>query len=969
MVVNIAGVVTLVVFYCIILLTGIWASRKSSREEKKCQGGKSEVAIVGGRNINVLVGVFTMTATWVGGGYIMGTAEAVYSPELGLVWAISPFSYILNFFLAGMFLAKPMRSKRYVTMLDPFQHSYGNSFTTALLVPALICDILWVACTLAALGGTISVILGISSTISISVSAVVAIIYTLMGGLYSVAYTDVIQLCFIAIGMWVSVPFVLLNPASMDISQTAFFNLSNNTPWLGDLKLEDAGRWTDDMLILTLGSLAYQSLHQRILSAASSTQAQLTCYGAGFISSLLGLPSILIGAVAASTGCCSTHLHHIDWNQTEYGLPPPYERGDVGKILPLALQYLTPSWVSVLGISALAAAVMSSMDSALLSSASMFTQNIYKSTLRKGLICVLYCRHANVYGAISGYLASLLLRLLGGEPKLGLPCVIYYPGWREEDGVVRQNFPHRTLAFLTSLVCIPAVSFLAQLCFTRHLLPLSWDVLRVFGEKEQAETGAHNDEHPEKPKFFYCIILLTGVWASQKSSREEKKCQGGKSEVAIVGGRNINVVVGVFTMTAGMFLAKPMRSKRYVTMLDPFQHSYGNSFTTALLVPALISDILCMACVLAALVFYCIILLTGIWASRKSSREEKKCQGGKSEVAIVGGRNINVVVGVFTMTAGMFLAKPMRSKRYVTMLDPFQHSYGNSFTTALLVPALISDILCVACVLAALDWNQTEYGLLPPYERGDVGKILPLALQYLTPSWVSVLGISALAAAGMSSMDSILLSSASMFTQNIYKSTLRKGLICVLYCRHANVYGAISGYVASLLLRLLGGESQLGLPCVIYYPGWREEDGVVRQYFPHRTLAFLTSLVCIPAVSFLVQLCFTRRLLPLSWDVLRVFGEKEQAETEAHDDKHPEKPKYLGGTFTITTTTTTTTTTTAAAWRKNTPSIARSILLRGTISFFSADYIDCKDQDQDQDRDRDKDKDKAGHGARSMMDY
>lgn len=61
MVVNIPGTVTLVVFYCIILLTGIWGSWKSSQEEKKCQVGKSEVAIVGGRNINVVVGIFTMT--------------------------------------------------------------------------------------------------------------------------------------------------------------------------------------------------------------------------------------------------------------------------------------------------------------------------------------------------------------------------------------------------------------------------------------------------------------------------------------------------------------------------------------------------------------------------------------------------------------------------------------------------------------------------------------------------------------------------------------------------------------------------------------------------------------------------------------------------------------------------------------------------------------------------------------------
>lgn len=42
-----------------------------------------------------------------------------------------------------------------------------------------------------------SIILGLSSTISIIISAAVSIVYTLLGGLYSVAYTDIIQLCFI----------------------------------------------------------------------------------------------------------------------------------------------------------------------------------------------------------------------------------------------------------------------------------------------------------------------------------------------------------------------------------------------------------------------------------------------------------------------------------------------------------------------------------------------------------------------------------------------------------------------------------------------------------------------------------------------------------------------------------------------------------------------------------------------------
>ena len=50
-------------------------------------------------------------------------------------------------------------------------------------------------------GATLTVILRIPITESVVLSACVAVFYTLIGGLYAVAYTDVIQLCSIMVGL------------------------------------------------------------------------------------------------------------------------------------------------------------------------------------------------------------------------------------------------------------------------------------------------------------------------------------------------------------------------------------------------------------------------------------------------------------------------------------------------------------------------------------------------------------------------------------------------------------------------------------------------------------------------------------------------------------------------------------------------------------------------------------------------
>ncbi|KAG7486820.1 high affinity choline transporter 1-like [Solea senegalensis] len=443
-----------------------------------------------------------------------------------------PVPYVLTFFLGGFFFAKPMRENKYVTMMDPFQQKYGNVMSSALILPALVADVLWVARTLVSLGGTMSVILDLPYVYSILISSVVAIIYTLLGGLYSVAYTDVIQLILIFVSLWVCVPFLMTNPHSLDISLTAY-NFTYQAPWVGTVELDEAGKWFDDFMLLALGGLAYQAFYQRILSSSSYSQAQVTCFASAAFCLVLGIPSILVGAVAAST----------DWNSTSYGLPTPYERNQTGSILPIALHFLTPMYVSVIGIGAVAAAVMSSMDSALLSSASLLSSNIYKNIIRKQasdremqwvirvsvvlvgvagtgltfldnsvlvfwlvgvdmsytimfpqLVCILFFKVSNGYGAVVGYMMGITLRVLSGEPLIGLPPVIKFPGCRlDEEGKMTQYFPFRTTIMVASLVSILLVSWLSSVVFDKGLLPEKWDVFMIKHKQKSVVNGLDNN--------------------------------------------------------------------------------------------------------------------------------------------------------------------------------------------------------------------------------------------------------------------------------------------------------------------------------------------------------------------------------------------------------------------------------------------------------------------------------------------
>lgn len=496
------GFISMVVFYLAVFFVGVYFPQKKD-------SGSTADLLLAGRRMPLWVAICTMTATWVCGGYINGTAENIY--KNGVTWgAQAGLCYSISLVIGGVFFAGTMRRMGFTTLLDPFERRFGKGVAGVLFFPALAGEIFWSGAILMALGSTFGTILNLDLATSIVLSSGIVIGYTVAGGLWAVAYTDVVQLAFIFVGLIAAIPFAVGHVGgwsglaeryhAMGGSFTSllppFRDVAHSRGWTVPL----VWNWWDWSLLLMFGGIPWNVYFQRVLATPNARVARNFSIYAGFLCALAAVPPIIIGIIGSV----------FSWKTLGLGIDYP------AMVLPYVLRYLTPYWVGVLGLGAVAAAVMSSVDSSFLSASAMFTWNWYHriigphssertlrivlrlSTVAVGvaaavialevrsvqalwylcsdfvyvilfpqLVMALYSKRANRLGSLAGLAVSFALRFGGGDPILRIPQFIPYPWWDRDAGTL---FPFKTVAMLGGLAAIWLVSrATARLCPPRPL--------------------------------------------------------------------------------------------------------------------------------------------------------------------------------------------------------------------------------------------------------------------------------------------------------------------------------------------------------------------------------------------------------------------------------------------------------------------------------------------------------------------
>jgi solute:Na+ symporter, SSS family len=358
-----------VIYWVISVGIGLWAAMRVKNTADFAAAGHS---------LPLPIVTAMVFATWFGSEAVLGIPAEFIKEGLGGVVS-DPFGSALCLILVGLFFAKHLYNRRMLTIGDFFREKYGRTVEVLVTLCIVVSYLGWVAAQIKALGLVFHVVSdgAISENLGMMIGAGSVLIYTLFGGMWSVAITDFIQMIVIVIGMlYISGEMTALTGGFTVVVEHAA--AAGKFSFWPDMNLVSILGFTAALCTMMLGSIPQQDVFQRISSSKNVNIAVQA--------SILGGVLYFIFAFVPMYLAYSATL-------IDPGLVERYINTDSQMILPKLVLEHAPVFAQILFFGALLSAIKSCASATLLAPSVSFAENIvrgfYKNLSDQGLLKIM----------------------------------------------------------------------------------------------------------------------------------------------------------------------------------------------------------------------------------------------------------------------------------------------------------------------------------------------------------------------------------------------------------------------------------------------------------------------------------------------------------------------------------------------------------------------------------------------------
>jgi Na+/proline symporter len=325
------------------LAVGVWVSRRVKTEDDY---------LLAGRSLGPVLVTASIFATWFGAETCVGAAGEVFDGGLSAV-SNDPYGYGLCLALMGLFVARTLWNRRVTTLADLFRSRYSPAVERLVAVLIIPSSLLWAAAQIRAFGGVVASAGSFDQETGMTIAVLVVVTYLMFGGLLADAYADVVQGAVLILGLGTLGTVVLLNVPDLGAALAAGPDTQREAqPLLATV---------NDWAVPALGSLFAQELLMRVSGARSAQLARNATLTAAGIYVAVGTIPVLLGLIGR-------------------GVLPELESGD--QVLPALARHYLGELGFVIFAGALVAAILSTVDSALLACGSLVAHNLLPAALR-----------------------------------------------------------------------------------------------------------------------------------------------------------------------------------------------------------------------------------------------------------------------------------------------------------------------------------------------------------------------------------------------------------------------------------------------------------------------------------------------------------------------------------------------------------------------------------------------------------